>query len=136
MNTTAAALQANVAVATIRTWCRRGVITATKTAGRWIIDTASLATRITIGAMKRPARYELLDDVIAAEAAQAGYYSEPAALRTALKYVEARDLSAFIGPTNVRVSEKQWNDIAGFLRCEIANLAGEKRTQHAIYDYS
>lgn len=52
MNTTAAAAQANVTVATIRTWCRNGVITATKRASRWIIDTASLAHRITIAAMR------------------------------------------------------------------------------------
>ncbi|CAM5392182.1 hypothetical protein STENM36S_05038 [Streptomyces tendae] len=52
MNTTAAALQANVTTATIRTWCRRGIIAATKQAGRWIIDTASLAHRITIGALR------------------------------------------------------------------------------------
>ncbi|MFF0629783.1 hypothetical protein [Streptomyces sp. NPDC004296] len=56
MNTTAAATEARVTVATIRTWCRRGVIAATKTAGRWVIDTASLAHRITIGALKRPAK--------------------------------------------------------------------------------
>ncbi|WP_330479946.1 helix-turn-helix domain-containing protein (plasmid) [Streptomyces platensis] len=56
MNTTTAATEANVTVATIRTWCRNGVIAATKQAGRWIIDTASLARRITIGALKRPAR--------------------------------------------------------------------------------
>nr|WSX25548.1 helix-turn-helix domain-containing protein [Streptomyces tubercidicus] len=56
MNTTAAALQAHVTVATIRTWCRRGIIAATKQAGRWIIDTASLARRLTIGALKRPSR--------------------------------------------------------------------------------
>ncbi|MEU0979073.1 hypothetical protein ABZ488_07620 [Streptomyces griseus] len=49
MNTTAAALQANVTTNTIRTWARRGIIAATKTAGRWIIDTASLARRIAIG---------------------------------------------------------------------------------------
>lgn len=54
MNTTAAAIQANVTVATIRTWCRRGIIAATKQAGRWIIDTASLAHRITIGTWKKP----------------------------------------------------------------------------------
>lgn len=52
MNTTTAAAQANVTVATIRSWCRRGVIAAVKQAGRWIIDAASLAHRITIGAMK------------------------------------------------------------------------------------
>jgi hypothetical protein len=56
--TTAAATQAGVTVATIRTWCRRGVIAATKQAGRWVIDTASLTARIAIGAMKRPARQE------------------------------------------------------------------------------
>lgn len=50
--TAAAAAQAGVTVATIRTWCRRGVIAATKTAGRWIIDTASLTHRIAIGAMR------------------------------------------------------------------------------------
>ncbi|MFE7485518.1 hypothetical protein [Streptomyces sp. NPDC057552] len=58
MNTTAAALHANVTAATIRTWCRSRIITATKTAGRWVIDAASLAHRIAIGAMKRPARKE------------------------------------------------------------------------------
>jgi hypothetical protein len=56
MNTTAAATEAHVTTATIRSWCRRGVIAATKQAGRWIIDTASLAARIAIGKMKRPAR--------------------------------------------------------------------------------
>jgi hypothetical protein len=56
MNTTAAADTAKVTVATIRDWARRGVIAATKTAGRWVIDSASLARRIAIGAMKRPAR--------------------------------------------------------------------------------
>ncbi|MFE3657297.1 hypothetical protein [Streptomyces sp. NPDC059165] len=56
MNTTAAAIEAHVTVATIRTWCRNGVIAAVKQAGRWIIDTASLAHRIAIGAMKRPAQ--------------------------------------------------------------------------------
>ncbi|MEV4784048.1 helix-turn-helix domain-containing protein [Streptomyces tuirus] len=52
MDTTAAALQAGVNVATIRTWCRRSVIAAAKVAGRWVIDTASLAHRIAIGAMR------------------------------------------------------------------------------------
>lgn len=56
MNTTAAAAQANVTIDTIRTWCRRGVVAAIKQAGRWVIDTASLAARIAIGKMKRPIR--------------------------------------------------------------------------------
>jgi hypothetical protein len=49
MNTTAAATEAQVTAATIRTWCRKGVIAATKQAGRWIIDSVSLAHRIAIG---------------------------------------------------------------------------------------
>jgi hypothetical protein len=52
MNTTAAALQAHVTTATIRAWARRGVIAATKTAGRWIINAASLTHRIAIAAMR------------------------------------------------------------------------------------
>lgn len=52
MNTTTAACEAGVTVATIRDWARRGVIAATKKAGRWVIDTASLAHRITIGKLK------------------------------------------------------------------------------------
>lgn len=52
MNTTTAATEAKVTVATIRTWCARGVVTATKVSGRWIIDAASLAARLAIGAMK------------------------------------------------------------------------------------
>ncbi|MFJ3839498.1 hypothetical protein ACIPY6_28880 [Streptomyces sp. NPDC090054] len=56
MNTITAATEAHVTVATIRTWARRGVIAATKAAGRWVINAASLARRIAIGAMKRPAR--------------------------------------------------------------------------------
>lgn len=56
MNTTAAALEASVTVATVRTWCRNGVVAATKTAGRWIVDAASLAHRIAIAAMKTARR--------------------------------------------------------------------------------
>ncbi|MEC4016059.1 hypothetical protein [Streptomyces sp. H27-D2] len=52
MNTTTAASQAHVTVDTIRTWCRRGVVTATKRAGRWVLDAASLAHRLTIGAVR------------------------------------------------------------------------------------
>lgn len=56
MNTTAAAIEANVTAATIRTWCRNGVITATKAAGKWVIDQVSLAARIAIGQLKRRPR--------------------------------------------------------------------------------
>jgi hypothetical protein len=61
MNTTAAAVQAGVTADTIRTWCRRNVIAAAKQAGRWIIDTASLAHRIAIGAMRARKQAAVLD---------------------------------------------------------------------------
>lgn len=56
MDTKTAATEANVTVATIRTWCARGIITATKQAGRWTINAASLAHRIAIGALKTARR--------------------------------------------------------------------------------
>lgn len=57
MDTTAAATQAGVTVATIRTWCRRGVVAAAKVAGRWVIKAASLARRIALG--RKPAMIDL-----------------------------------------------------------------------------
>lgn len=45
MNTTTAAQIAKVTVATIRNWCRIGAVAATKTAGKWDIDAASLGRR-------------------------------------------------------------------------------------------
>jgi hypothetical protein len=56
MNTTTAAAQANVTIATIRTWCRIGAVASVKQAGCWIIDAASLTARIAIGKMKRPSK--------------------------------------------------------------------------------
>ncbi|WP_157253232.1 hypothetical protein [Nonomuraea typhae] len=53
MNTTAAAQTAGVTVATIRHWCRTGVVAAAKAAGRWIIEAASLAYRVTLGKERR-----------------------------------------------------------------------------------
>lgn len=58
MNTSTAAAQAHVTVATIRTWCRRNAVAAVKAAGRWVIDSASLARRIAIGTLKRSTRQE------------------------------------------------------------------------------
>ncbi|OKH91518.1 hypothetical protein [Streptomyces uncialis] len=52
VNTATAAAEARVTAATVRTWCRRGAVAATKAAGRWAIDTASLARRIAIGARR------------------------------------------------------------------------------------
>lgn len=52
MDTATAAQQAKVTVATIRTWCRIGAVAATKQAGRWIIETTSLAYRISLSARR------------------------------------------------------------------------------------
>lgn len=52
MNTTAAARTAGVTPGTVATWCRTGVITAVKQAGRWVIEQASLTHRIALGALK------------------------------------------------------------------------------------
>jgi hypothetical protein len=62
MNTTAAAAEAHVTVATIRTWCRIGAVAATKAAGRWIIDATSLAHRIEIGARRMSNPTEGIDE--------------------------------------------------------------------------
>ncbi|MGA5820789.1 hypothetical protein ACPC54_23350 [Kitasatospora sp. NPDC094028] len=56
VTTTNAATQAGVTVATIRTWCRTGAIAATKRAGRWAIDAASLAYRIKLPTLLRKTR--------------------------------------------------------------------------------
>jgi hypothetical protein len=53
MDTTAAAAKAGVTASTIRTWCRRGAVTAVKTGGKWTIDEASLTRRIALS--DRPA---------------------------------------------------------------------------------
>lgn len=52
MDTTTAAAQARVTVATIRRWCRIGAVAAAKVAGRWAIEAASLAHRISLTTRK------------------------------------------------------------------------------------
>ncbi|MBM9510057.1 hypothetical protein [Actinacidiphila acididurans] len=56
MDTKTAATEAKVTIATIRSWARNGVITATKQAGRWVIDAGSLAHRLAIAALKAARR--------------------------------------------------------------------------------
>jgi hypothetical protein len=73
MNTATAASTANVTVATIRTWCRNGVITATKQAGRWIIDAASLAWRIALATIKTRREAGMDRDTYETETRKIGY---------------------------------------------------------------
>lgn len=61
MNTSTAAQTAGVTIATIRRWCRYGAIAATKVAGRWIIEAASLARRIGLGAKNMTTEYDVND---------------------------------------------------------------------------
>jgi len=55
MNASTAAAKAGVTVATIRLWCRAGVVSARKTTGQWVIDSRSLAHRIALGRKPVPA---------------------------------------------------------------------------------
>lgn len=63
MNTQTAATKAHVTVATIRTWCRRNVIAAVKTARGWVIDETSLNHRINLG--RKTPKPLTADDIIA-----------------------------------------------------------------------
>src|SRR5690606_29076321 len=58
LTTADAAELAHVTTATVRAWCRMGAVRATKQAGRWVIDRASLLRRIALGT--RP-RYHVTD---------------------------------------------------------------------------
>lgn len=64
-DTATAARIARVTVTTIRTWCRIGAVAATKTGGRWVIDTDSLNRRITLGRTLRAEKHADLIDLSA-----------------------------------------------------------------------
>lgn len=145
MNTTTAATTAGVTVATIRTWARNGIITAIKHAGRWTIDAASLAWRITLNALKTrkahavvaqsqpdPASARRLVTEININVAHA---SNVEALRTLLRHVEAHDIDYFVDPEGVHPTEVQWAHAADYINTQIHNLRGESRTRRSMYDY-
>lgn len=135
MNTTAAALQANVTAATIRAWCRRGVIAATKAAGRWTIDTASLAARIAIGAMRsRKARTVTTGTIIELEDGAFGVCGSAADLAAAF------DAGTPVTPTNtpyaadriyLGVTRQAWGDYG--LTIETVGLAYTRDDGQAVY---
>lgn len=77
--TTAAATKAGVSISTICTWCRVGAVAAIKTAGKWLIDAASLARRIAIGAQREDARIEAI--AAAAELIDVSAFKDPTAAR-------------------------------------------------------
>jgi hypothetical protein len=135
MNTTAAALQANVTAATIRTWCRRGVVAAAKQAGRWIIDTASLAARIAIGAMRtRKAVMTTSGTIIQMPDGDFGILGDAGILAAAFEN------GTPVTPTNepyagdriyLGVTRETWGDYGRTL--ETAGLAYTKEDGRAVY---
>jgi hypothetical protein len=147
MNTSTAATQAGVTIPTIRTWCRIGAVAATKTGGRWVIDTASLTNRITIGHLKTrktpmtpatkpdPTTARQLITEINVNIAQAVQVGSIPGLRRLLTYVEARDIAAFVDPEGVHPTQQQWDTAATYIASQISHLHSEARTSASIYDY-
>lgn len=118
MDTATAAQTAGVTVATIRTWCRRNVIAAVKTAGRWVIDAASLAYRITLGVKDEPVTLlpDLTDEfigVVCDTAAHAADRYNRAALDKLLADVKARSVQAIMGD-GVATEQVQMDDAAWY----------------------
>ncbi|MGP4027296.1 helix-turn-helix domain-containing protein [Actinomadura sp. 3N407] len=60
MNTSTAAQQAGVTVATVQNWCRIGAVAARKVAGRWVIQASSLTYRISLG-VRRVRKATMID---------------------------------------------------------------------------
>jgi predicted site-specific integrase-resolvase len=87
-STATAAQAAQVSTATIRSWCRTGVVSATKTAGRWTINASSLNARIQIGLDIETARITRKASTIAALADLSPYKNQKAAAEKVLALLE------------------------------------------------
>jgi hypothetical protein len=59
-DTASAARIAGVSIATVRAWCRMGVVAAVKARGVWVIDSDSLRERVTLGRTLR-AEHAVID---------------------------------------------------------------------------
>lgn len=137
MNTSAAATQAGVTIPTIRNWCRLGVITAVKQAGRWIIDAASLARRITIGKERRrmtdqptitPDLNGEFSDVVTDSAYQAADVGSPSALKQLLGWIQTRDITAVMGNIDTRrvqLTDAEWAGLERLVRLQAGCLSAE-----------
>jgi DNA-binding transcriptional MerR regulator len=126
MDTTAAATQAGVTVSTVRAWCRRGVIAAAKRAGKWVIEAASLAYRISLGARRIDRTREFLDELGMQIDGAADNYAT-AALKTMLAKARARDTQHLGGVPagQVNLTDKQWTAIERSISFQIGCLAAE-----------
>ncbi|MDJ0345230.1 hypothetical protein QMK19_03790 [Streptomyces sp. H10-C2] len=136
MNTTAAATEAHVTTATIRTWARRGVIAATKTSGRWIIDATSLAHRIAIGARRKTIKAvaviaDLTTDyieVVMDSAYHAADVRSLAGLHKLLTDVKTRNIAAIMGnidPARVHLDDAQWAQLAKQVSLQAGGVLAE-----------
>lgn len=133
MNTTAAALQANVTAATIRAWCRRGVIPAAKVAGRWVIEAASLARRIALGTEKvKTVKSNLTQefvDVVCDSADHAADAYNTVALKKLLADVQDRNIAAIMGQADadqISLNDDQWQRLATYVRRSLASARAER----------
>lgn len=127
MDTTTAARQAGVTTATIRTWCRKGAVAAAKRAGRWVIDAASLAYRISLGAPKLPDLTREFCDELAMQIDGAADNYATAALRKMLAKARARDTQYLGGvpAAQVHLTDRQWTGIERSISFQISCLAAE-----------
>lgn len=130
MNTTAAALEAHVTTATIRMWARNGVIAAVKAAGRWVIDTASLARRIAIGNRRKPVIIDRTQDFLndlTDEMYGAADHGSIAGLKALLVRVQARDSQwiAGVDPAHVHLTDAQWSQAERSVSFQIGCLRAE-----------
>lgn len=124
MNTAAAAIQANVTTDTIRTWCRRNVVSAVKKAGRWIIDAASLTRRITIGATRARKAQTVAIDLNATYTANIPGYDGPVTMTPTVKRRKLR-----FAPTGEKITI---SDMAPLFADRFDAIADEGDRLHAL----
>ncbi|NRQ35966.1 hypothetical protein HII36_29650 [Nonomuraea sp. NN258] len=133
MDTTTAATQASVTVATIRTWCRRGAVAAAKVAGRWVIEAASLARRIALGTRKvKPVLPDLTQefcDVVTDSAYAAADAGSTAGLKKLLADVKARNVTAVMGPIDpaqVSLDDSAWYQLERLVSFQLGCVRAER----------
>lgn len=128
MDTTTAAKQAGVTIATVRTWCRRNIIGAVKVAGRWVIDAASLAYRTSL-TRKAPAdrTRDYIDELNMQIFGLVERYSLNG-LTDLLTAVRKRDTQtvANIPAEQVRLTDAQWSKVERSVSFQVACLKAER----------
>lgn len=136
MDTTTAAATAGVTTDTIRTWCRYGAITATKRAGRWVINAASLTHRITIGKLKKamtpkPDQTQLFLDELSMTLGDLTDATSTAPIKALLKDVQTRDTHGIAGVPreHVHLTDTQWAHCEQQVHFQLSTF----RAEHPAY---